>query len=51
MSGNHVDRREFLATGVGLAAAIVEQRTGAGASPNDRIRLGIVGCGGAEHIC
>ena len=44
MSGNHVDRREFLATGVGLAAAIATSPVLA--SPNDRIRLGIVGCGG-----
>jgi predicted dehydrogenase len=44
MSGNHVDRREFLATGVGLAAAIATSPVLA--SPSDRIRLGIVGCGG-----
>jgi predicted dehydrogenase len=44
MSGNRVDRREFLATGVGLASAALTGST-VGASPNDRIRLGIVGCG------
>ena len=45
MSGNTVDRREFLATGVGLAAAALTTSS-AHASPNERIRLGIVGCGG-----
>jgi predicted dehydrogenase len=45
MSANHVDRREFLATGVGLATAALATSP-AKASPNDRIRLGIVGCGG-----
>ena len=37
MSGNHVDRREFLATSVGLAAAALSSAP-VGASPNDRIR-------------
>jgi predicted dehydrogenase len=45
MSGSQFDRREFLATGVGLAAAALTTSR-VGASPNDRIRLGIVGCGG-----
>ena len=45
MSGSQFDRREFLATGVGLAAAALTTAR-VGASPNDRIRLGIVGCGG-----
>lgn len=45
MSATQFDRREFLATGVGLAAAALTTPT-ATASPNDRIRLGVVGCGG-----
>ena len=44
MSATRVPRREFLATGVGLAAAAVSSSP-AVAAPSDRINLGIVGCG------
>jgi predicted dehydrogenase len=45
MSADQFDRREFLATGVGLAAAALTTSP-ASASPNDRLRLAVVGCGG-----
>jgi predicted dehydrogenase len=44
MSATRVPRREFLATGVGLAAAAISSSPAA-AAPSDRINLGIVGCG------
>lgn len=44
MSDFPLDRREFLATGVGLAAAALPRRAGA-VGANDRIGLGVVGCG------
>jgi predicted dehydrogenase len=44
MSATRVHRREFLASGVGLAAAALSSSP-ARAAPNDRINLGIVGCG------
>src|SRR4030095_13981897 len=45
MSSTRLPRREFLATGIGLAAAaMTTPRSVLGA--NDRINLGIIGCGG-----
>ena len=45
MSDTRVPRRQFLATGVGLAtAAVAAQRPGRAAA-NDRIGIGLVGCG------
>ena len=44
MSATRVPRREFLATGVGLAAAAMSSSPAA-AAPNGRINLGIIGCG------
>ena len=42
MSKTRVARRQFLATGVGLAAAVATTRR---VAANDRIGIGIVGCG------
>jgi predicted dehydrogenase len=42
MSENQVPRRHFLAAGVGLATAVAGTRR---ASANDRIGIGLVGCG------
>jgi predicted dehydrogenase len=39
-----LDRREFLTTGLGLAAALAPVRLGARGA-NDRIGLGVIGCG------
>ena len=44
MTHHRVARRQFLASGVGLAAAVAAERPAA-ASANDRIGVGIVGCG------
>lgn len=44
MTHHRVARRQFLASGVGLAAAVAAARPAA-ASANDRIGVGIVGCG------
>jgi predicted dehydrogenase len=45
MSDSRVPRRDFLATGVGLAAAALTTGRAEAVSPNDTINLGIVGCG------
>lgn len=44
MTHTRVPRRQFLATGVGLATAAVGARPARGAA-NDRIGIGLVGCG------
>jgi predicted dehydrogenase len=38
-------RREFLTTGVGFAAAALAASRGHAAGPNDRIGVGLIGCG------
>jgi len=45
MSDPRLPRREFIATGVGLAAAALTSTRAAAVSPNDKINVGIVGCG------
>ena len=45
MSDATLNRREFLATGVGLAAAAVGSARAEARGANDRINLGVVGCG------
>jgi predicted dehydrogenase len=45
MTDSRVPRREFLATGVGLAAAAVAAPRSPRAAANDRIGIGLVGCG------
>jgi hypothetical protein len=45
MSDSRLPRREFIATGVGLAAAALRSIRASAVSPNDRINVGIVGCG------
>jgi len=45
MSDSRLPRREFIATGVGLAAAALTSTRVGAISPNDKINLGIVGCG------
>jgi predicted dehydrogenase len=45
MSDGSLGRRKFLATGVGLAAAAVTTSRIHASGPNDRINLGVVGCG------
>src|SRR5580765_2098686 len=45
MSDPRLPRREFIATGVGLAAAALTSTRVGAISPNDKINLGIVGCG------
>jgi predicted dehydrogenase len=41
----HVDRREFLAAGAGLAAAALGSTRASARGANDRIGIGLVGCG------
>ena len=43
---SHLHRREFLATGVGVAAAALSSSRLRAQGANDRIRLGVIGCGG-----
>ena len=45
MSDPRLPRREFIATGVGLAAAALTSTRAGAVSPNDKINVGIVGCG------
>jgi hypothetical protein len=45
MSDSRLPRREFIATGVGLAAAALTSTRAGAVSPNDKINVGIVGCG------
>jgi predicted dehydrogenase len=45
MSEPRVPRRDFLATGVGLATTVLSRSARAARGPNDRIGLAIVGCG------
>jgi predicted dehydrogenase len=45
MSNTHLDRREFLATGAGVAAAALGASRGV-VGANERIGLGLIGCGG-----
>jgi predicted dehydrogenase len=45
MSHHRVPRRDFLATGVGLAAAAMTPAASHASSSNDRIGLALVGCG------
>ena len=45
MSDPRLPRREFIATGVGLAAAALTSTRVGAISPNDKINVGIVGCG------
>ena len=44
MSDATIDRRQFISTGIGLAAALAPAGLRA-RGPNDRIGLGIIGCG------
>jgi predicted dehydrogenase len=44
MSDSPLDRRAFITTGLGLAAALAPTRLRA-RGPNDRIALGVIGCG------
>jgi predicted dehydrogenase len=44
VSDSPLDRREFITTGLGLAAALAPVRLGA-RGRNDRIALGVIGCG------
>lgn len=46
MSPSHLHRREFLATGVGVAAAALSSSRLRAQGANNRIRLGFIGCGG-----
>ena len=45
MSDSRLPRRDFLATGMGLAAAALTTARAGAVSPNDKINLGIIGCG------
>jgi predicted dehydrogenase len=45
MSDSLLPRRDFLATGMGLAAAALTTGRAGAVSPNDKINLGIIGCG------
>jgi predicted dehydrogenase len=45
MPDANLARREFLAAGLGLAAAAVSSSSPRAAAPNDRIGLGLIGCG------
>lgn len=45
MSDSRLPRREFLATGMGLAAAALTTGRAGAVSPNDTINLGVIGCG------
>jgi len=45
MSDPRLPRRDFLATGMGLAAAALTTGRVGAVSPNDKINLGIIGCG------
>lgn len=45
MSDPRLPRRDFLATGMGLAAAALTTGRAGAVSPNDTINLGIIGCG------
>ena len=45
MSDSRLPRRDFLATGMGLAAAALTTGRAGAVSPNDKINLGIIGCG------
>ena len=45
MESTGVHRREFLASGVGLAAAALTSARAGAVSPNDTINVGLIGCG------
>ena len=45
MSDPRLPRREFIATGVGLAAAALTSTRVDAIPPKDKINVGIVGCG------
>ena len=45
MPDSRLPRRAFLATGMGLAAAALTTGRAGAASPNDKINVGIIGCG------
>ena len=44
MSGSTIDRRQFISTGLGIAASLAPAHVRA-RGPNDRIGIGMIGCG------